>query len=109
MATIKVYIRFGKIPENERSRIYRGDEVLGEQIGVSVWECVENNYNYYLILPENFNKNTLSDYFDFLFSDKKVYLVTGQEMPVKGCDNEVLLREVKIIKELPNYRKIYNK
>lgn len=28
MATIKVYIRFGEIPQNERSKIYREDEIL---------------------------------------------------------------------------------
>lgn len=30
-------------------------------------------------------------------------------MPVRGCDNEILLRDIKILKELPCYRKIYNK
>ena len=107
MAIIKVYIRFGEIPQNERSKIYRGDEILGEQAGVSVWECVECEYKYYPILPKNFNENTLSDYFDMLFSDKKVYLITGREMPVRGCDNEILLRDIKILKELPCYKDYY--
>lgn len=30
MAKVDVYIRFGEIPENERSKIYRDDEILKE-------------------------------------------------------------------------------
>ena len=34
----RIYIRIGNIPENERSKIHRnfGDEVIGEEAGVSV-------------------------------------------------------------------------
>lgn len=42
-----------------------------------------------------------------LFSDKKVYLVTGREMLVRGCNNEILLRDIKILKELPCYKDYY--
>ena len=36
-ATIPVYIRFGKIPENGKSSIWAGDFKIGEEIGVSVF------------------------------------------------------------------------
>ena len=55
-------------------------------------------------MPEEPNKNTLIDYFDFLLhSDKNVYLITGTEMFIEGADREPLLMDVKILKDLTHY------
>lgn len=37
----KYYIRFGKIPKNEISNIYRGEVKVGEEKGVSVYDAIK--------------------------------------------------------------------
>lgn len=106
-ASVPLYIRFGEIPLDGKSKVYRGDEIVREEAGISVWRAVENCGYYYPILPEEPNENTISDYFDLLFhSDKKVYLVTGTEMFIEGADREPLLMDVKIIKEITYFRNL---
>ena len=103
-ATMPLYIRFGEIPSDGKSKVHRGDEIVREEAGVSVWRAVENCGCYYPILPEEPNKNTISDYFHMLLhSDKKVYLVTGTEMFIEGADREPLLMDVKVLKEITHY------
>lgn len=103
-ASIPLYIRFGEIPTDEISEVHRGDSVIREEGGVSVWRAVESNGLYYPILPENPNKNAIADHFVLLLeSDKNVYLVTGDELFIEGADREPLLNNVKIIKEITKY------
>ena len=42
-ASIPLYIRFGEIPTDEISEVHRGDSVIREEGGVSVWRAVESN------------------------------------------------------------------
>lgn len=103
-ATIPLYIRFGEIPSDGKSKVHRGDEIVREEVGVSVWRAIENCGCYYPILPEEPNENTISDYFYMLLhSDEKVYLVTGTEMFIEGADREPLLMDVTILKEITHY------
>ena len=103
-AVVPLYIRFGEIPKDEKSKVYRSDSIVREEAGVSVWRAIENCGCYYPILPEEPNENTISDYFDMLWhNDKKVYLVTGTEMFIEGADREPLLMDVKILKEITDY------
>ena len=103
-AVVPLYIRFGEIPKDEKSKVYRSDSIVREEAGVSVWRAIENCGCYYPILPEEPNENTISDYFDMLLhNDKKVYLVTGTEMFIEGADREPLLMDVKILKEITDY------
>ena len=105
MSSIPVYIRFGEIPKDFQSKVYRSDQVIRAEGGVSVWDCVCANGIYYPILPENPNEHAIADYFSMLFSDKPIYLVTGTELFLKGADGEPLLMDdIKILKEL-NYNK----
>lgn len=46
---MKEYIRFGSIPKNERSGIYRTEEKIGEEQGVSVYDCIVIDGNYILV------------------------------------------------------------
>ena len=101
MSTIPVYIRFGDIPKDFQSKVYRSGTIVRNEGGVSVWECVESDDMYYPILPENPNEHAISDYFRELFSDRPVYLVTGTRMFINGADDEPLLMDdIKIIKQL---------
>lgn len=99
-----LYIRFGEIPEDGKSKVHRSDEIVREEAGVSVWRAVENCGCYYPILPDEPNENTISDYFNLLLnSDKKVYLVTGNEIFIEGADREPLLMNVIVLKEITHY------
>ena len=108
-----VYIRFGEIPENERSK--RGNGIIGDgykcvgyEDGVSVWDAVLLDDGYHLVAPLNGNSATYGDFSNDAFPDDcygvkpddKIYVVTGDEVG-KGADNEPLLRNVKIIEQLP--------
>ena len=65
---------------------------------------MESDGIYYPILPADFNKNAISDYFNLLLkSNKRVYLVTGDELSIEGADREPLLNNIKILKEITNY------
>ncbi|WP_299995921.1 hypothetical protein [uncultured Clostridium sp.] len=107
-AKIPVYIRFGEIPKDGKSKIHFGDEIAGTEPGLSVWKAVEANGCYFPILPDNANESAIQDYFDMIFDkENKVYLVTGRELSVTGHDNEPLIFNAKIIKELCPYYKNY--
>lgn len=113
----KEYIRFGEIPKDERSKrgngvIGDGYECVGYEDGVSVWDCIFNlgTNKYHLVAPHG-NSCTHGDFSQAAFPEdccgcnpkKKIYVVTGTEVGY-GADKEPLLRNVKIVKELPfNY------
>lgn len=101
---MKKYIRFGEIPKNERSGIYAGDAgKIGEEIGVSCYECIFLDGKYRILLPLNSNIHSCATlgYLinEYLGGDRKVFLITGIETG-KGKDNEPLLKNVKILKEI---------
>lgn len=112
----KIYIRFGEIPINEESKIGNGCcgdgyECVGQEKGVSVWDAVLLEDGYHLVAPRQGNSCTYGDFIISAFPDEyfpsemfpyclKIYVVSGDEVG-KGSDNEPLLKNVKIIKELP--------
>lgn len=103
-AAIPVYIRFGEIPSNGRSKIHLGSKIIGEEAGLSVYEAVKADGEYYPILPKDVNENGLVDYFEFLIrrhtDHQKVYLVTGDRIRINGKDGEPLLENVIVLKEI---------
>lgn len=97
---IKYYLRFGHIPEDKKSKKYRGDAIIKEEKGVSVWNCAFVNDVPFPLLPQNASESAMADYFYMLMGNKPVYLVTGTELPECGSANEPLLDvDIKIIKE----------
>jgi hypothetical protein len=109
---VKEYIRFGEIPEDERSKrgngiVGDGYEVAGKEEGVSVWNTVIIDNKYHLVAPHP-TQYTYGDFCSGAFPDNcygcdksiKIYVVKGDEVG-KGADNEPLLKNVKIVKELP--------
>lgn len=105
----KIYIRIGKIPLNERSKIHLGDKERYEK-GVSAWNAIKLEDGYHLVAPLHGNSCTYTDFIADAFPEEwygkclpdtlKIYVVTGNEVG-RGSDNEPLLRKVKIIEELP--------
>lgn len=103
-AKAKLYIRFGDIPEDQLSKVHRGDQEVRSEGGISVWKAIESNCKYFPLLPKHPNDNTIADYFKhLLYDDGKVYLVTGDELFLEGADREPLLMNVKVIKDITSY------
>lgn len=103
-ASLPLYIRFGEIPLDGKSKVYRSGQVVREEAGISVWRAVEDCGRYYPVLPDDYNSNTISDYFHMLLhSDSRVYLVTGDEIFIEGADREPLLMNVVVIKDITHY------
>jgi hypothetical protein len=91
----KIYIRFGVIPSDEKSKIYNGEVFVGYEEGVSVYEAVIIGKEYRLLFPYLTYSSCVS-----LSGciDRKAYIVKGNEVGI-GSDGEPLLRNVEIIKE----------
>lgn len=97
-----IFFRFGEIPINEQSGIWKGEEKVGEELGVSVYEAHKNiNGSYSPVLPMPTNTSTLDTFLYFIkYYSGKRYLVTGNVLPSVGIDGEPLIINVKILKEL---------
>lgn len=106
---MKSYIRFGKIPIDEKSKIfYNGEYIVNEESGVSAFdlEYIDNRPRIVLpIITTSSALNCIDGYLcGYLNGSLKepIYEVTG-DLVDYGSDNEPLLRNVKIIRELdPN-------
>lgn len=97
---IKVYLRFGHIPKDLKSKAHRGDAILKEEKGISVWNCAFVNDVPFPLLPDNPSESCMADYFYLLFGNKSVYLVTGTELSEKGSAGEPLLdTDITVIKD----------
>lgn len=92
----KLYIRYGEIPPDEKSKIHnRAGEIIGEEAGVSVFEYIEGRG---IVIPNN--EKARDDF--FMLSKmywKNHYLVSGDEVGI-GSDGEPLINNIKIIKLL---------
>ena len=100
------YLRFGEIPENEESSIYCGEQLVGKEKGVSVYPCIINSDETICIgLSLPITRTTLHTFQALLqYDNRPLYLVKGDCIG-KGIDGEPLLKNVKIVKEITNYRK----
>lgn len=97
---MKCYLRFGHLPDHNISKKHRGDEIVKEEKGLSVWNCALVNDVPFPLLPENPTESCMADYFYMLLGDRPVYLVTGEELDEKGSAGEPLLTgSISIIKE----------
>lgn len=101
------YIRFGDIPINEQSAIYRGEELIGYESGVSVYYAfILDDNTIVLGLSFPITKTTLYTQQHLLeYDNRPCYLVEGDYIG-NGTDGEPLIKNVKIISEIKNYRKM---
>lgn len=82
----RVHIRFGDLPEDGKSMNWETDE---EEAGVSVFaaEYDEDEDTLTLILHRDSNGAEIN----MLFSDRPVYLITGDVLDETGSDGEPLI------------------
>lgn len=96
----KYYIRLGNIPSNEKSKIYRNEEEIGIEEGVSVYPAFETNGDIVIGLSLPITQTTLHTQQHLLeYENRPCYLVTGDYVG-KGSDGEPLIKNVRIIKEI---------
>lgn len=101
----QLYIRFGDIPPNEKSKIYRGEEEIGTENGVSVYPAFEDaDGNIVVGLNLPISKTSLhTQQYLIEYDNRPCYLVSGDYLG-KGTDGEPLIKNVRIIKEIKPYR-----
>ncbi len=96
-----LYIRFGDIPEGERSSSWRGDTETGKEAGVSVYNLAigaDGKLGIVLSLPVT--KSSLHTLQHLLeYDSRPVYIVSG-ECVGHGSDNEPLIENVEILRTL---------
>lgn len=94
---MKAFIRFGEIPQNERSSIHAGDSgKVGEEIGVSVYDAVKIDGEWRIVMPSKMSYSTCVTLSGFL--EKEFKLVTG-DIVGHGSDGEPLIVNVKPYEE----------
>ena len=98
----KLYYRFGDIPEDGYSSIWRIDELIGNEKGISVYEAYKNiDGTYVPVIPFPVTEKVLNDftyYMTYYYGSR--YLVTVDLLDERGSDGELLIKNVKIIKKL---------
>ncbi len=107
----ELYIRFGKYPKSERSRMGLGDEWVRElggkrtEEGVSVYRTrvrgdklllIDSNSNKAIYQYHGFNPLVFAD----AINSGDIYLVTGKKLKNTGSDGEPLLVDVFPIRKL---------
>lgn len=107
----KLYIRFGDIPSDGKSKVWSDQMVVREEKGVSVYDSVKIDDKWHVVMPALFKCgqgityenliNTVSQCRYEVDYVRKVYLVVGNQIGV-GDDGEPVLENVKIIEDITN-------
>ena len=95
------YIRFGDVPENERSVKWRVETPVGTERGVSVYNCmVDGDDIVGVVLPFPITEQSLNTFQSLVrYDDRPCYLVEGDCVGT-GSDGEPLLQNVNIVKQI---------
>ena len=101
----QLYIRFGEIPTDEKSKIYRGEIEVGTENGVSVYPAFKTDEGDIVLgLSLPITKTTLYTQQHLIeYDNRPCYLVNGNYIG-KDTDGQPLLNNVSIIKKIDNYR-----
>lgn len=101
----QLYIRFGEIPTDEKSKIYRGEIEVGTENGVSVYPAFETDEGDIVLgLSLPITKTTLYTQQHLIeYDNRPCYLVNGDYIG-KDTDGQPLINNVSIIKKIDSYR-----
>lgn len=96
----KTYIRFKPLPPSGKSSIYSHGDKIGEEIGISVFDAVNINDTWHIVMPMPITQNMLDDIYSLLnYSNEGIYLVEGEQIGT-GTDNEPLIKDAVVLKEI---------
>lgn len=100
---MKGYYRFGDLPKDNKSAIWKGEEVIGYEEGVSVYECHMNENGVLVpVIPFPITEQSLNDYYYHLrYFRGRRYLVHGERIGT-GCNGEPLINPVTAIEIVNN-------
>ena len=101
----QLYIRFGEIPTDEKSKIYQGEIEVGTENGVSVYPAFKTNEGDIVLgLSLPITKTTLYTQQHLLeYDDRPCYLVKGDYVG-KDTDGQSLINNISIIEKIDTYR-----
>lgn len=101
----QLYIRFGEIPTDEKSKIYKGENEVGIENGVSVYPAFKTNEGDIVLgLNLPITKTTLYTQQHLIeYDNRPCYLVKGDYVG-KDTDGQPLINNVSIIEKIDNYR-----
>mgnify|MGYP003290982321 CR=1 FL=1 len=101
----QLYIRFGEIPTDEKSKIYQGEKEVGIENGVSVYPAFKTNEGDIVLgLNLPITKTTLYTQQHLIeYDNRPCYLVKGDYVG-KDTDGQPLITNVSIIEKIDNYR-----
>ena len=101
----QLYIRFGEIPTDEKSKIFRGEIEVGTENGVSVYPAFKTNEGDIVLgLNLPITKTTLYTQQHLIeYDDRPCYLVKGDYVG-KDTDGQPLINNISIIEKIDNYR-----
>ena len=98
----KKYIRFKPIPQSGKSSIYFHGNKIGEEIGVSVFDAINIDGTYHIVIPTPITIDTLDDIYSLInYSNEGIFLVEGEQIGT-GSDNEPLMKDVVVLSEITN-------
>lgn len=95
---MKYYIRIGEPPITGKSRKLSG----GYEEGISVYDAVRMTDGWHIIMPLPSTKGQGMTYEYLIQSNRKIYLVVGDEIGV-GSDGEPIIKNMKKIKDVTKY------
>lgn len=101
----QLYIRFGKIPTDEKSKIYQGEIEVGTENGVSVYPAFKTDKGDIVLgLSLPITKTTLYTQQHLIeYDDRPCYLVKGDYVG-KDTDGQPLINNISIIEKIDDYR-----
>ena len=101
----QLYIRFGEIPTDEKSKIYQGEIEVGTEKGVSVYPAFKTSEGDIVLgLSLPITKTTLYTQQHLLeYDDRPCYLVKGDYVG-KDTDGQPLINNVNIVEKIGTYR-----
>lgn len=101
----QLYIHFGEIPSDEKSKIYQGEVEVGTENGVSVYPAFKTNEGDIVLgLNLPITKTTLYTQQHLLeYDDRPCYLVKGDYIG-KDTDGQSLINNISIIEKIDGYR-----
>jgi len=101
----QLYIRFGEIPTDEKSKIYRGEIEVGTENGVSVYPAFKTDEGDIVLgLNLPITKTTLYTQQHLIeYDNRPCYLVKGDYVG-KDTDGQPLINNISIIEKIDNYR-----
>lgn len=97
---MKYYIRIGEEPIMGKSKKLSG----GYEDGISVYDAVRMTDGWHIIMPLPSIKGQGMTYEYLIQSNRKIYLVVGDEIGI-GSDGEPIIKNMKKIKDVTKYFK----